>query len=324
MTYCKSFINLLAVILLFNCGCTYMEKGRALKIEVGKGPCALFVTPDKRYLYVLNEKDTIISIVDTKSDKVIKKITGIRRPYGFTKLGSSNLVAVSGYDKQVALINFEEHTIVKQQSFGSTLGSIVSSSDGKMIFVTAIAEQKVLQLDANSLEVINSYRTGEGPEGIGISKDNNKLYVTNTGDGSISIINIKTRETLILEIGGKPERINASKDNTKLFISNYLNNEAYVLNTVTDSITHTFEGLNGPAEVMPSEDGKRIYIVNFKDTNGEYVGDSKVYVYDATSYKKLSEEYLVGNRPIDFIGKNSKKAYVSNHVDNSLTVINLK
>ncbi len=322
-------VQLILAILLLALGCKEGPKNSGAKediqtpqteesnyIEVGKGPDALFLTPDKRYLYVANVEDTILSIVDTHSDEVIDRISGIRYPWGFTKLGTSNLVAVSGYDKQVALINFRDHSIVKQQSFSSTLGGIVSSSDGNMIFVIAIDLQKVLQLDTNSLEVINSYKTGKGPDGIGISKDDNRLYVTNTEDGSISIINIKTKKTLNIEKGGKPELIHASKDNTKLFISNFLNNEAYVLNTITDSITHVFEGLNGPEEVVLSEDEKRIYIVNFKN--------SKVYVYDATSYKKIPEEYPVGKSPIGFVEINNKKAYVSNYGDNSLAVINLK
>lgn len=285
-------------------------------VEVGKGPDALFLTPDKRYLYVANVEDTLISVVDTKTDQVMRQIPGVRYPWGFTRLGTSDKVAVSAYDKQILMIDFTNHTIVKQRSLDSTLGGIVSSRDGKAIFVIAIDKQKVLQLDGGSLEVVNSFDTGKGPDGIGISKEGDKLYVTNTEDGTIGIININTKETLNLEKGGKPELIHASKDNTKLFISNFLNNEAYVLNTITDSITHTFTGLSGPEEVILSEDEKRIYIVNFKN--------SKVYVYDAHLFEKLPQEYLVGKSPIGFMEIKNTKAYVSNYEDNSLTVLNLK
>jgi YVTN family beta-propeller protein len=285
-------------------------------IKVGLGPDALFLTPDKRFLYVANVEDTLISVVDTKTDKVMHQISGVRYPWGFAKLGTSDIVAVSGYDKQIVLIDFTSHSIVKRQSFDSTLGGVVSSSDGKIIFVIAIDKQKVLQLDGRSLAFINSYDTGKGPDGIGISKEDDKLYVTNTEDGTIGIINIKTKETLNLEKGGKPELIHASKDNTRLLISNFLNNEAYVLNTVSDSIVYTFIGLSGPEEVILSEDEKRIYIVNFKN--------SKVYVYDGRSFERLPQVYQVGKSPIGFVEIGNTKAYVSNYGDNSLTVLNLK
>lgn len=285
-------------------------------VEVGKGPDALFLTPDKRFLYVANVEDTLISVVDTKTDKVIHQMPGIRYPWGFTRLGTSDKVAVSGYDKQIVLIDFTAHSIVKQRFFDSTLGGIASSRDGKAIFIIAIDKQKVLQLDGVSLEIVNTFDTGKGPDGIGISKQGDKLYVTNTEDGTIGIININTKETLNLEKGGKPELIHASKDNTRLFISNFFNNEAYILNTISDSIVHTFKGLNGPEEVIPSEDGARIYIVNFKN--------SKVYVYDGRSFEKLPQEYQVGKSPIGFVEIENKKAYVSNYGDNNLTVLNLK
>ena len=72
-------------------------------IPVGKGPDALFLTPDEKILYVANVEDTFISVIDTKQDKVIKKIEVTHYPWGFTRLGSKNLVAVSSWDKGIAL-----------------------------------------------------------------------------------------------------------------------------------------------------------------------------------------------------------------------------
>lgn len=285
-------------------------------IKVGQGPDALFLTPDKRFLYVANVEDSLISVVDTKTDEVRHQISGVRYPWGFTKLGTSDIVAVSGYDKQIALIDFTTHAIVKQQSFDSALGGVVSSSDGKTLFVIAIDKQKVLQLDSESLDIVTFFDTGNGPDGIGISKEDDKLYVTNTEDGTIGIINIKTKKTLNLEKGGKPELIHASKDNTRLLISNFSNNEAYILNTISDTIVHTFKGLNGPEEVILSEDEKRIYIVNFKN--------SKVYVFNGQTFEKLPQEYQGGKSPIGFMEIGNTKAYVSNYGDNNLTVLNLK
>lgn len=327
----KISLTLVCIVLLLGCKEQPNEKSNILEvsevqeatllptqntIKVGKGPDALFLTPDKRFLYVANVEDTMISVVETETDKVIQQISGVRYPWGFTKLGASNIVAVSGYDKQIVLIDFTTHAIVKRQSFDSTLGGVVSSSDGKTIFVIAIDKQKVLQLNSDSLDIVNSFDTGKGPDGIGISKEDDKLYVTNTKDGTIGIINIESKKTLSIEKGGKPELIHASKDNTILLISNFLNNEAYVLNTLSDAITHTFTGLNGPEEVILSEDEKLIYIVNFKN--------SMVYVYDGQSFEKLPQEYQVGKSPIGFIEIENTKAYVSNYGDNSLTVLNLK
>ena len=104
-------------------------KNETKTIKVGKGPDALFLTPDEKFLYIANVEDNFLSVIDTKSEKVIGKIEGIEYPWGFSRLGSSKLVAVSGYDKQIVVIDFSTHKIVKEKSFKNNLGGITSTLD---------------------------------------------------------------------------------------------------------------------------------------------------------------------------------------------------
>ena len=182
--------------------------------------------------------------------------------------------------------------------------------------MVAIDKDEVYEIDAESLKISRRYNTGKGPDGIGVSKDNSKIYVTNTADGTISIIDRKSGKDRTIKKGGKPELIHKGKNGKTLLISNFKKDEAYILNTTNDSITHTFKNLKGPEEVVQSLDGKTYYIVNFKN--------SKVYAFDAESHQKLQKEYKVGKSPIGFIQIDKNKAYVSNYADNNLTVLNLK
>ncbi|HET54759.1 MAG TPA: hypothetical protein ENN33_06030, partial [Ignavibacteria bacterium] len=63
-------------------------------IKVGKGPDALFLHPNEKTLYVANVEYNFISIINTESEEVTGKIEGIKYPWGFTRLGNSNFVAV--------------------------------------------------------------------------------------------------------------------------------------------------------------------------------------------------------------------------------------
>lgn len=285
-------------------------------IHVGKGPDALFLTPDEKTLYVANVEDNFVSIINTESEEVVGKIEGIRYPWGFTRLGNSNFVAVSGYDKQISLIDFTTHKVIKQKDFKFNLGGITSSSDGNFYFVVGTETERAYKLDAHNLNIIDEYKTGKGPDGIGISKDNNKLYVTNTVDGTISVINVETKKSKLLVVGGKPELVHYNNDHSLLFISNFKLNKIHIINTSTDEIVHEITGLNSPEEAVLSKSGKLLYVVNF--------GDKKVQVYDAMTYQKLDREYLVGNKPIGVISAlNDTKLFVSNYGDNTVSVINL-
>ena len=286
-------------------------------IKVGKGPDALFLTPDEKFLYVANVEDNFISVINTETEKVVGKIEGIKYPWGFSRLGNSDLVAVSGYDKKIAIINFTTHKIVEEKSLNENLGGITSTGDGRFIYVIETGKNKALKLNAASLKILDSFETGNGPDGIGISKDDSKIYTTNTKDGTISIINIKTKKSSLLEVGGKPELVHYNHNRSLLFISNFKLNKIHIIDTETDKIVHEIAGLKSPEEAVLSKSEDLLYVVNF--------GAKKVFVYNAVTYQKLDKEYSVGNKPIGVISAlNDSKLFVSNYGDNTVTVIKLK
>jgi YVTN family beta-propeller protein len=285
-------------------------------LAVGKGPDALFLTPDENFLYVANVEEAFISVIDARKDSVVQTIDGADYPWGFTRLGNSNLAAVSAWDKGIDLVDFTSHKIVKSKRYRQNLGGITSTRDGKTIFVVATEENKVLKVDAETLEFIGEYQTGSGPDGIGISKDDKKIYVTNTKDGTLSVINTKTKTATAISTGGKPELVHHNDDHSLLYISNFVLNKIHVLDTETDMIIHEITGLDGPEEAALSKSGATLYVVNFNS--------AKVLSYDAKTYAKQAQEFVVGKQPIGVVSvANDRKLYVTNYGDNSVTVIQM-
>lgn len=285
-------------------------------VSVGKGPDALFLTPDEKFLYVANVEDTFISVIDTKQDKVTKQIDGVDYPWGFTRLGNTNLVAVSGWDKGIDIIDFTKQEVVKSERYEHNLGGISSTKDGKYIFVVATEVNKAFKIDANALNIVDEYKTGNGPDGIGISPDDKKIYITNTKDGTISIIKLDDKTSKLINTGGKPELIHSNRDRSRLYISNFDKNLVHIIDTGKDAIIKEITGLDGPEEAVLSKSEKVLYIVNFNT--------SKIFTYDADKYEKLDKEYVVGKKPIGIVSAiNDTKLYVSNYGDNSISIIKL-
>ncbi|RMG39707.1 MAG: YncE family protein, partial [Methanobacteriota archaeon] len=167
--------------------------------------------------------------------------------------------------------------------------------------------------NASTLKIEDEYTTGEGPDGVGISFDDSRLYVTNTKEGTISIINVQTHESQKLSVGGKPELIHATPDRSILFISNFVANKVHILDTHTDNIIREITNLNGPEEAVISLTENRLYIVNFNI--------NVVQVFDGKTYQKLPWEFITGKKPIGIMPVLSKKKlYVSNYGENSVYV----
>ncbi|MFQ5675825.1 MAG: YncE family protein, partial [bacterium] len=212
------------------------------------------------------------------------------------------------------VIDFTTHKIVRSERYEYNLGGITATKDGKTLFVVATDANKVLKIDARSLAVVDEYATGNGPDGIGISKDDRKIYVTNTKDGTISVINLKTKKVRVIKTSGKPELIHSNADRSLLYISNFFENKVHILDVSTDKIVYEITGLDGPEEAVLSKSEKTLYVVNFNI--------SKVFSYDVKTYRKLAEEFKVGTKPIGIVSAwNDTKLYVSNYGDNAVSVI---
>lgn len=317
-----SWLFVLIVLLATACAPQEQESGvkgthQVKSIPVGKGPDALFLTPDERFLYVANVEDTVVSVIDTRSDSVVKTLDTVDYPWGFVRLGESNRVAVSGWNKGVDIIDFSTHKIVRSQTFKHHLGGITATNDGSTLFVVATEANKVLKLDAVSLQVLDEFATGNGPDGIGISGSNRYLYVTNTKDGTISVIEIASKKSQLIETGGKPELVHSNQEHSLLFVSNFLLSKVHIIDAETGKIVDEITSLDGPEEAVLSKNGEILYVVNFNS--------SKVYAYDAKTYSKLEVEYTAGQKPIGVVSaQNDSKLYVTNYGDNAVSVIDLK
>lgn len=109
--YLRYFLMVMIILISAAC-CTKSDQvsvGKSNSIVVGKGPDALFLTPDENFLYVANVEDTFLSVIDTRTDEVVRTIDVVDYPWGFTRLGNSSLVAVSGWGRGISVIDFLRH-----------------------------------------------------------------------------------------------------------------------------------------------------------------------------------------------------------------------
>jgi YVTN family beta-propeller protein len=320
----SNFLPAIIVVFLYSCkenkitesiadSAAIVTKTAQTVIPVGKGPDALFLTPNKSFLYVANVEDTLVSIINTKTEEIVKIIPGIINPWGFTRIANSNFVAISTYDKRLVIVDFTSHRIVNERDFKTHLGGITSDRNGRYIFVVSIDNNRVFQLDASTLDLIKPIYSGQGPDGVGISGDESTIFVTNTEDKTISVINIRTNDQKIINTGGKPELIHSNRDNSLLYVSNFLKNKIHIIDTERKEIINEIENISTPEAAVLSEDEKLLYVVSFDL--------SEISVYDVITLEKLPITYKTGKNPIGVIPYR-KKLYVSNYGDNSISIIN--
>jgi YVTN family beta-propeller protein len=123
------------------------------------------------------------------------------------------------------------------------------SPDGRTFYVADMASHGVWLIDARRMRKIRFQRTGAGAHGLYPSRDSRKLYVSNRGEGSISVISFRTRRPIAkwrLRGGGSPDMGGVSANGRVLWLSGRYNAEVYAISTRTGKLLHRVRVGSGP------------------------------------------------------------------------------
>lgn len=117
-------------------------------------------------------------------------------------------------------------------------------------------DQGVIQvLNTNTFQIIDTIQTPD-PEGLGLSPDLKRLYVTNYGDDSMSVIDADPlspsfhKELNRVKVEGGPIQVAVQPENEDVFICNYYGNSVSIYNPKTSTIRKTLiNSINRPFDI---------------------------------------------------------------------------
>jgi sugar lactone lactonase YvrE len=108
------------------------------------------------------------------------------------------------------------------------------SPDGRTWYIADMDSAGVWVLDGDTFTTPRLLHTGLGAHGLYVSRDSRYLYVTNRGEGSISVIRFadqKVVATWHIPGGGSPDMGGISADGTTLWLSGRYNGVVYAIST---------------------------------------------------------------------------------------------
>ena len=123
------------------------------------------------------------------------------------------------------------------------------SPDGRVFYVADMASNGVWLVDADRFRRIGFVPTGRGAHGLYASRDSTRLYVSNRGEGSVSVISFRTRRQVQkwrLPGGGSPDMGGVSADGRVLWLSGRYNGEVYAISTRTGRLIKRMKVGAGP------------------------------------------------------------------------------
>ena len=98
------------------------------------------------------------------------------------------------------------------------------------VFVGVTALAQTTPAWAAQYDVTATITVGGAPDGVAVSPDGTKAYVTNYTDGTVSVINTGTNALIggPITVGTSPSGVAFSPDGTKAYVANFTANLAFL------------------------------------------------------------------------------------------------
>src|SRR5258708_2358482 len=221
----------------------------------------MYFTPDGRYAIVVAERLRRLDFRDAHTFAMhhslpVPECPGVDH-MDFSADGSY-LIASCEFSGRMIKVDVASERVVGTLDLhsGGMPQDVKLSPDGKVFYVADMASTGVWELSGTPFRVIRFMHTGAGAHGLYPSRDARYLYVTNRGEGSISVVSFRTRKivkTWRIPGGGSPDMGGVSADGTVLWLTGRYNGVLYAISTDDGKLLAKIPAVAGPhgASVWP-------------------------------------------------------------------------
>jgi len=211
------------------------KKGKTIHVD---DPYNMYFTPDGKYAIICAEREKRLDFRDAQTMKVVRRLPvpceGVNH-IDFSIDGRYLLATCefSGELLKVDVVNQKVIGTLKMEPPGMPQ-DVKASPDGKVFYVANMEANGVHLVDGDAFKEIGFIHTGKGAHGLYVSRDSKYLYVSNRGEGSVTLINFANREIAAkwrIPGGGSPDMGGVSADGKVLWLSGRYNSVVYALDT---------------------------------------------------------------------------------------------
>jgi YVTN family beta-propeller protein len=181
------------------------------EVPTDGGPGGIFVGEDGRFVYVASIVGDFIHLIDIDGGQVVDDVVVGTRPRHIAATPDGKELLVSAeLSGEVYIINRSNFTVAARIGFslpgrGATVADLLLTRDGRTAYVLLGRAAQVAVVDVPTRSIRDYIPVGERSGNIGITRDEETLFVTNVSGNDITAINIKSHEvTASIPLGRRP------------------------------------------------------------------------------------------------------------------------
>lgn len=284
--------------------------------------CAPLLLAEPTYrLFVTNEADDTVTVIDSRSSEVEKTVSIGARPRGIGFSPDRKQVYVAlGNENAIAVLNIQTLEIDRKIQAGSDPEAFAVHGNGN-IYLSNEDEGLASVLDPVSGKILAEIKVGLEPEGVGISPDGKQVLVTSESSNMVHIISVDKNELVAnVLVGARPREVAFSSDGKYFWVTSEVAGQVSKVERSTNRILVVNNRLRReinprvkPKGLVLSPDESRLYISLGRG--------NAIAVLDPETLE-LQGSIPVGRRVWGLaLSRDGKRLYATNGLDASLSVI---
>ena len=233
--------------------------------------------------------DHFLAVVDARTGTVKS-----RMPIhaGWMGLAASSdgrtIYAAAGAEDRVLTYRLQRGELIPAAAIpfpkGSFPAGLVLSEDGRILYAAGNLSNSAIAVDIRTQKVLFDVPVGHKPYTCAIDSFRDRLYITNWGGDTVSVLNSHTGALVgTIQVGEKPNDILVTPDGKTIFVANGDGNLVSVIDAATDQVLEQIDmalrttALPGtmPNGLALGSNGTTLYVANADNNDVAVVDVSK-------------------------------------------------
>jgi YVTN family beta-propeller protein len=226
------------------------KKGKTIRV---KDPYNMYYTPDGKYAIVVAEREAKLDFLNPADMKLVEAVPVPCRGIDHMDFSANGRFLIASCEFAATLVKVDVTTRKPLGTLALESGGmpqdVRSSPDGKLFYVADMMANGVYVVDPYAFSRVEFIHTGKGAHGISLSRDAKLMYVSNRGEGSVSVIDLATRKPIAkweIPGGGSPDMGGLSADGGTLWLSGRYHHEVYAFDTRNGNLLARIKVGKGP------------------------------------------------------------------------------
>jgi len=284
-------------------------------IAVGSKPWAVAVNPKTNRVYVANEGDGTVSVIDGDTAAVVATIPVGYMPWAVAVNPDTNRIYVAnGGDNSVSVIDGASDTVATTFAVGDRPKGVTVSPRTNRVYVANAGSDDMTVIDGANNEVLAAVPVGQEPSAIAVNSESERVYVANLHSFSVSVIDGAAGTVMdTLPVGDAPQAVAVNTETDLVYVANGESASVSVIDGASDTVVDTVPVGTGPLSVAVDPNADRVYVVN--------AAESTVSVVEAATARVVATIPVDGMPWAVAVNPETNCIYVAQRHNNTVLVI---